>query len=76
MKMYLKVTGMFMLYLLSSNCPCCSKCPPDGGSWYSSDCSMSTHDRNAKTKSNTYTYMQTRQKLRNSTTIHKNSKQN
>ena len=29
-----------------------------------------------QTKSSTYTYMQTKQKLRNNTTIHKNSKQN
>ena len=76
MKLYLKVIGMFMLYLPSSNCSYCSKCPVEGGSWYSSNCSTSTHDPNAKTKSSTYTYMQTRQKLRNSTTIHKNSKQN
>ena len=51
---------MFMLYFPSSNCSCYSKCPTEGGSWYSSDCSTSTHDRNAKTKSSTYTYMQTK----------------
>ena len=37
-----------MLYLPSSNCSCCSKCPVEDGSWYSSDGSTSTHDRNAK----------------------------
>ena len=60
MKLYLKVIGMFMLYLPSSNCSCCSKCPAEGGSQYSSEGSTSTHDRNAKTRSSTYTYMQTK----------------
>ena len=55
---------MFMLYLPFSNCSYCSKCPTEGGSWYSSDCSTSTHDRNAKTKSSTYTYMQTKAKAK------------
>ena len=55
---------MFMLYLPSSNCSCCSKCPVEGGSRYSSDCSTSTHDRNAKTMSSTYTYMQTKAKAK------------
>ena len=36
----------------------------EDGSWYSSDCSTSTHDRNAKTKSSTYTYMQTKEKVK------------
>ena len=49
MKLYLKVIGMFMLYLPSSNYSYCSKCPAEGGSWYSSEGSTSTHDRNAKT---------------------------
>ena len=40
----------FMLYLPSSNCSCYSKCPAEGGSLYSFDCSTSTHDRNAKNK--------------------------
>ena len=60
MKFYLKVIGMFMLYLPSSNYSCCSKCPAEGGSWYSSEGSTSTHDRNAKTRSSTYTNMQTK----------------
>ena len=34
--------------------------PAEGGSWYSSEGSTSTHDRNAKTRSSTYTYMQTK----------------
>ena len=55
---------MFMLHLPSSNCSYCSKCPAEDGSWYSSDCSTSTHDRNAKTKSSTYTYMQTKGKAK------------
>ena len=54
----------FMLYLPSSNCSYCSKCPVEGGSWYSSDCSMSTHDRNSKTKSSTYMYMQIKAKAK------------
>ena len=47
---------MFMLYLPSSqfSCCCCSKVSEDS-SWYSSGGSTSTHDRNAKTKSSTYT---------------------
>ena len=63
MKMYLKVVGMFMLYLPSSKFSCCSNCSKDGGCsgyWHSSEGSTSTHDRNAKNKSSTYTYMQTR----------------
>ena len=55
---------MFMLYLPSSKCSCSSKCPVEGGSWYSSKGSTSTHDRNAKTKSSTYTYMQTKAKAK------------
>ena len=52
---------MFMLYLPFSNSSCCSKCPAEGGSWYSSDCSTSIHDRNAKITSSTYTYLQTKE---------------
>ena len=51
---------MSMLYLPSSKCSCYSKCPAEGGSWYSSEGSTSTHDHNAKTRSSTYTYMQTK----------------
>ena len=75
MKMYLKVMGVvhvilaFLKALLLLNYS-------EDGSWYSSDGSTSTHDRNAKTSpEHTHTCKQ-RQKLRNSTTIHKNSKQN
>ena len=52
-----------MLYLPSSKFSCYSNCSEDGGCseyWYSSEGSASTHDRNAKNKSSTYTYMQTR----------------
>jgi hypothetical protein len=52
-----------MLYMPSSKFSCYSKCSEDGGCsgyWYSSEGSMSTHDRNAKTRSSTYTYMQTK----------------
>ena len=60
-----------MLYLPSSNCSYYSKCPAEGGSWYSSEESTSTHDRNAKTSpAHTHTCKQ-RKTLRNSTTIHK-----
>jgi hypothetical protein len=52
-----------MLYLPSSKFSCCcSNCLEDAGSWYSSKSSASTHDRNTKTRSNTYTYMQIRTK--------------
>jgi hypothetical protein len=38
-----------MLYLPSSNSPgCCANASEEGGSWYSSGGSTSTHDRNAK----------------------------
>jgi hypothetical protein len=58
----LKSDRMFMLYLPSSNSPgCCSNCSVEG-SRYSSKGSASTHDRNAKTGSSTYTYMQARTK--------------
>jgi hypothetical protein len=54
-----KSDRIFMLYLPSSKFSCCySKASEDGGSWYSSKGSASTHDRNAKTWSSTYTYMQ------------------
>ena len=68
-----------MLYLPSSKFSCCSNCSEDGGCsgyWYSSEESTSNHDRNAKTSpAHTHTCKQ-EQKLRNSTTLHKNSKQN
>jgi hypothetical protein len=55
-----KSDRMFMLYLPSSKFSCCcSKASEDGGSWYSSDGSTSTHDRNAKTWStHAHTYQQ------------------
>ena len=56
---------MFMLYLPSSQFSCCcySKVSEDS-SWYSSGGSTSTQDRNAKTKSSTYTYMQTKERAK------------
>ena len=54
---------MFMLYLPSSKFSCYSNCSEDSGCsgyWYSSEGSTSTHDRNTKTRSSTYTYMQTK----------------
>ena len=63
-----------MSYLPSSKFSCYSNCSKDGGYsgyLYSSEGSMSTHDRNAKT-SPAYTHTcKQRQTLRNSTTIHK-----
>jgi hypothetical protein len=53
-----------MLYLPFSKFSCyCSK-GTEAGSWYSSGGSTSTHDRNAKTWSSTYTYMQTKEKAK------------
>jgi hypothetical protein len=53
----------FILYLPSSKLSCCcSNCSEDGSSWYWSKDSASTHDRNAKTGSSIYTYMQIRTK--------------
>ena len=53
-----------MLYLPYSKFSCCSNCSEDvgcSGYWYSFEGSMSTHNRNAKTRSDTYTYMQTKE---------------
>jgi hypothetical protein len=55
-----KSDRMFMLYFPSSKFfYCCSKGSEEGGSWYSSGGSMSTHNRNAKNMTHTCTYMQT-----------------
>jgi hypothetical protein len=52
--------SMFMLYLPSSKFPgCCSNTSEEGGSWYSSNGSMSTHDHNVQNMVHTGTYMQT-----------------
>jgi hypothetical protein len=61
-----------MLYLPSSKFSyCCSKASEDGGSWYSSKGSASTHDRNAQNMvQHTHTCKQG-EKIRNSTTLHK-----
>src|SRR6185369_15462236 len=69
---------LFMLYLPSSSCSgCCSNCSEDGCSWYwywgSSDGSTSTHEHMAKTMHNNKHTSKHYQKLRNSTSIHKNS---
>jgi hypothetical protein len=65
-----KSDRMLMLYLPSSNSPsCCSNASEEGGSWYSSGVSTSTHDRNAKTwPTHAHTCKQWK-KIRNSTTI-------
>ena len=76
MKLYLKVIEMFMLYLPSSNCSCCSKCRTEGGSCTPpKDQHLLTIVTPKQGSSHTHTCKQ-RQMLRNSTTIHKNSKQN
>ena len=64
MKMYLKVIGGIHVILAFLKLLLLLECPAEGGSWYPSDCSTSTHDRNAKTKSRTYTYMQTKEKAK------------
>ena len=67
-----------MSYLTSSKFSCCSNYSKEGGCsgyWCCSEGSTSTHDCNAKTSpAHTHTCKQ-EQMLRNSTTIHKNSKQ-
>ena len=55
---------MFMLYLPSSKFSCCCSKVSAGSSWYSSEGSTSTHNRNAKQLSKTYTYMQTKAKAK------------
>ena len=71
---------LFMLYLPSSYCSCCSNCSEDGcsGYWYwdSSDGSTSTHEHMAKNKAQHKHTCKQEHKLRNSTTIHENNKQN
>src|SRR6185503_19336048 len=77
----LKDDRLFMLYLPSSYCSgCCSNSSEDGcsGYWYlgSSDGSTSTHEHMAKTMHKISIQANTNKKLRNSTSIHKNSAQN
>jgi hypothetical protein len=61
----LKSDRRFMLYLPSSKASCCcSNCSDEGGPWYWSKGSVSTHDRNVTTRSSTYTYMQMRTKYK------------
>ena len=67
-----------MLYLPSLYYSyCCSKCSEDGcsGYWYwgSSGSSASTHEHMAKTKHEISIQANTNKKLRNNTSIHKNS---
>ena len=81
MKDVIKDDRLFMLYLPSSYCSgCCSNCSEDGcsGYWYwgSSDGSTSTHEHMAKNNTQHKHTCKQKLTLRNSTTIHKNSKQN
>src|SRR6185369_10187138 len=78
----IKGARLFMLYLPSSYYSgCCSNCSEDGcsGYWYwgSSDGSTSTHEHMAKTMHKKISIQaNTNKRLRNSTSIHKNSAQN
>ena len=67
MKLYLKVMGVVHVILAFLKLLLLLKCSEGGGCsgyWYSSEGSASTHDRNAKNKSSTYTYMQTKAKAK------------
>jgi hypothetical protein len=60
-----------MLYLPPSNSPgYCSNCSEDGGFWYCSGGSTSTHDRNSNIWSTHAHTCKQGQKIRNNTTLH------
>jgi hypothetical protein len=55
-----KSDRIFMFYLPSLKFSyCCSKGSEESGSWYSSDGSTSTHERNVQNMVHTCTYIQT-----------------